>query len=205
MTRLIQPLESRILLSASSTQIVADELKIVSDANSARTDVLHFAPILVADAKSVAADLKSLSNTAQNRTLGAKLKTDATQAFAHLKSEVLAIIHTGGPVAKKAVIDGLAVFANPSSVAARARLSADLKHLQSVTSGTIAKFLSDAGSARTAILGDLNAITAANPTGTTLATDVSKASIDTTAALGAATTDVQTLQGDVNTLITDLG
>lgn len=201
----IQPLEPRLLLSASSAQIVADELKIVSDAGTARSDVLHFAPILIADAKSVAADLKSLANTSQNRSLGTKLKSDATQWFTRLKTEVLTIIHTGEPDVRRAVADGIAVYLNPSNTSARNRLSADLTHLQSVTSGPIAKVLTDAASARTAILADLTAITTANPTATTLNSDVSKATGDTNTALNAATNDVHGLQSDVNTLISDLG
>jgi hypothetical protein len=204
MNHLVQPLEPRTLLSASSAQILADELKIVSDAGTARSDVFHYAPILIAGAKSIAADLKSLANTSQNRSLGAKLKSDATQWFTRLKTEVLSIIHTGEPDARKAVLDGIAVYVNPSNTSARSRLSADLTHLQSVTSGPITKLLSDAGSARTAILADLTAITTANPTATTLNFDVSKATGDTNTATNTATNDVHGLQSDVNTLISDL-
>jgi hypothetical protein len=204
MSCLIQSLEPRTLLSASSAQIVADELKIVSDARTARSDVFHYTPILIADAKSIAADLKSLANTSQNRSLGAKLKSDATQWFTRLKTEVLSIIHTGEPDARKAVVDGIAVYLNPSNTSARSQLSADLTQLQSVTSGPIAKLLSDAASARTAILSDLTAITAANPTATTLNSDVSKATSDTNTALNAASSDVHAIQTDVNTLISDL-
>lgn len=205
MSRLIQSLEPRMLLSATPAQIVADELKIVSDAGTARSDVLHDAPILIADARAIATDLKSLANTSQNRGLGATLKSDVTQWFARLKTEVLNLIHTGEPDARKAVAAGMAVYLNPSNTSARARLSADLTHIESVTSGPIAKLLSDAASARTAVLADLNAITTANPTATNLNSDVSRATSDTNAALNAATSDVHGLQSDVSTLISDLG
>ena len=205
MSSFIQPLESRTLLSASSAQIVADELKIVTDAKAARADVFHFAPILAADAKTIAADLKALLNATQNRTLAGKLKTDATQWFARLKADVLTIVRAGGADARKSVADGIAVFFNPGNTAARNRLSADLTHLEGITAGPISKLLGDAGSARTAILADLSAISSSNPTNTALTADVQHASTDTNAALQAATTDVQTLQGDVNLLIKDLG
>src|SRR5437016_154498 len=100
MNRFIDPLESRVLLSASSTQIISDELKIVTDAKSARSDVFHYAPILKTDAKSILKDVRSLANTTQNRTLSSHLTTDATSWFSRLKGDVLTIIRAGGADAR---------------------------------------------------------------------------------------------------------
>jgi hypothetical protein len=205
MVRFIDPLESRVLLSASSTQIISDELKIVSDAKAARSDVFHYAPVLKSDAKSILNDVKALANTTQNRTLSSHLSTDATNWVSRLKADVLTIIRAGGADARRAVADGIAVFLNANNTAARARLAVDLTHLQIATNGPISKLLSDAGSARTAILNDLNSISSANSSNTTLKTDVLHASTDTQNVSNVATADVQKLQGDVTTLVKDLG
>ena len=204
MSGFVQALESRVLLSASSTQIIADELAIVSDANAARVDVFHYAPILKSDAKAILRDVKGLANTTQNQTLSSHLITDASTAFSKLKTDVLTIIRAGGADARHAVAGGVAVFLNPGNFAARTRLAAALTHLQSVTSGPVAKLLSDAGNARTSIANDLNSISSANSSNATLQSDVQHASTDTQDALNTATTDIHKLQADITTLVNDL-
>lgn len=205
MNRFVQSLEPRVVLSATAAQIVADELKILADARAVRADVQKFGPSLLAEAKQIRASLKALPATAQNNTLGSRLRADVAAWYGNLKSDVLTLVRTGESAARKSVADGIAVYLSPSNTAARAKLAADLKSLDTATAAPITRILADVASARTAVFNDLNAISAANPSAPALQATVLKASTDSQAALGAATTDVQAIQTHVRALVTDLG
>src|SRR3954447_11033064 len=95
MSHLIESLEARVVLSATAAQIVADELKLVTDAKAVRADVQKFGPALQAEVKQIQATLKTLPATPQNKTLGTRLRSDVSAWYGHLKSDVLTLIRTG--------------------------------------------------------------------------------------------------------------
>ena len=206
MLPLVQSLESRRLLSsAPATGVVADELKIVADANSIKADVAHCRRTLKLDAQTISADLKRLPNTAPNRSLLTTLKGDVNHQLVTVKADVSALLKAGEADARKAMADGIRVFLNPTNSAPRAKLAADIRKLQTETATPLAKLLGDLSSAKTAIANDLSAIAAANPSAKQLQADVPAVQRDATTCLNTVNDNVQTVQTDVANLLHDLG
>lgn len=204
MSKFVQALESRTLLSASGSAIVADEVRLVGDARAIRSDVHHFSALLKTDSHQIQADLRGLPKTAGNRALVATLRTDLRKGTATLQKDVSAIIRTGSADARKALGDGMALFLNPTNVSAIARLAGDITRLESGVAAPLAALLTDAAAFQANLSGDLTALSAANPTNDTLQSHVQTASADTASALATAHNDVNTVQTDVTALLRDL-
>lgn len=208
MSRFIQALESRTLLSAATPQgttAAGDEANLVADARSVRAAVRQFAPLLQADARAIARDLTGVSNTPANRKLVASLRSDQQKWVATLGSDASKLVQAGQVNARKAVMDGIRALLNPTNAAALSRLANDLSALQAAGSAPLSKLLSDAAAGRTVLVSDVNAITAANTGNSALQTDAGKAQTDSENALNAANSLSQTIQNDIGSLVKDLG
>jgi hypothetical protein len=208
MAAFLEQLESRTLFSANPLAAVGaagDELLVLSDARTIRADVQHCAPLLLGDRHGITADLHGLPASASNRQLLSHLRTDEQKYMTSLKADVAGLLRTGGPTARKAIADGVRFFLNPTSAAARNHLAADLIALQKIATAPLATLGSHVATAQAAVLADLNAITAANPTDTVLQSAVHKAQTDSAGCITTATADVQTIQNDISALVKDLG
>src|SRR5689334_5864595 len=76
MSRFLEPLEPRRLLSASTATLNADMAQFQRDQAAGKRDALLCVRSLLSDATSLTRDLSHLPNTASNRTLINQLKTD---------------------------------------------------------------------------------------------------------------------------------
>jgi hypothetical protein len=208
MSAFLEQLESRTLFAASPLAAVGaagDELLVLNDARTIRADVQRCAPLLLGDLHAITADLHALPASANNRQLLSHLKADEQKYLTSLKADVAGLLRTGAPTARKAIADGIRFFLNPTSAAARNRLAADLAALQAIATAPLATLQSHVTAAQTAVLADLNAISAANPTDTSLAATVQKGQTDSTSCITTINADVQKIQSDISTLSKDLG
>lgn len=204
MSQFVESMESRRLLSASGLAIVGDEVQLVSDARSIRSDVQHFGRSLKNDEKVIQSDLRGLPDNATNRGLVGTLRTDVRNGIGKLQRDVANLIRVGSSDARRALADGIALFFNPNNSGAQSRLANDIVRLQNETATPIATVLSDATSFQTKVAQDLTAISSANPTNAALGTHANTANTDTASALAAAQNDVHKVQTDVATLLHDL-
>lgn len=208
MPAFLEQLESRTLFSANplaAAGAAGDELLVLNDARTIRADVQHCAPLLLGDLHGITTDLHRLPASANNRQLLSHLKADEQKYMTSLKADVAGLLRTGAPTARKAIADGIRFFLNPTSTAARNRLAADLTALQAIATAPVATLQSHVTTAQTAVLADLNAITAANPTDTALNSAVQKAQTDSNSCIATVNADVQKIQSDISTLVKDLG
>lgn len=204
MSQFIQVLESRTLLSASGTAIVADETRLLGDARTIRAEVSHFGSLLKADSRLIQADLRGLPNTPGNRALVATLRTDVQKGIAKLQKDVATVIRVGSADARRALADGLAVFLNPTNAPALARLAGDITRLTTEAAAPIGTVLADAASFQSTVSHDLTALSNANPTNAALQGHVQTANADSSAAISTAGHDLQTVRSDIATLLGDL-
>jgi hypothetical protein len=200
----IQALESRTLFSAVPVAIFTDVGALQSDAGALKADLRQQVPVLMADARSLVKDLHALPPTAQNRGILGKLRSDEMKGIARLRADAGTMLHTGPAKIGRAITDGMNLAAHPTDARAQARLSADLTALQSMDTALSAEFLSDAQNAASTLGADLTALSAANPSATTLEGDVAKTSTDMTGLLTSLQSHFQSTQGDFQHLMTDL-
>src|SRR5205085_1373714 len=135
----------------------ADELTILADAQSIRSDLSHCRTKLLGEAKSIGADLKGLPNSSQNRSLLATFKSDEKRCLNTLKADVSALVKAGASGARAALADGIRVFLDPTNAKARSRLANDLARLRQAGTGPLNKLLSDLASCQATVTGDLKA------------------------------------------------
>ncbi|HXE53348.1 MAG TPA: hypothetical protein VN541_10050 [Tepidisphaeraceae bacterium] len=201
MSRFIQSLESRVLLSttpASQATLQSDQGAIIADLFALRSAGATYLKTLGGDGKAVAADLKGASNPTLLRTA----RTDGNKLAAVVKRDGLASINKGVSLTRRGVADGEKLLSKSSSKL-QARVAGDATALRNLATGPVAAVESDV--AATTFISDLNALLAANSGNAALAGAISTAKADL-AVNGAAVRSATTkLSSDLNTLASDLG
>jgi hypothetical protein len=199
----VQALESRRLFAAVPVAIFSDITALQSDAGAFKATLTQGLVGLMGDARSLLQDFRQLPPTAQNRTLVAKLRTDAAKALVTAKVDGVAEFKVGAAKVAVTVADAVRLSMHPSA-AARARLASDLPALQNLEMSLASKFASDASGIPATLSADLNAIASANPSATTLQNDITKAETDMGALVAKLQTNFQSTQGDFQHLMSDL-
>jgi len=202
MSRFIQPLEPRTLFTAvPATTLISDELQIVRQAITTRAALSASVPLVNADNKILKADLKGLSNKAQNQALGKTLKKDESIALATLRADETLLLNPSLADARHAFVAGIQVLVHPTSAKLQAKLAVFLSALNTVTTTPLANLNTAANAVKTTLATDLSAIASADPSA---ALDAAKEDGDINTAVGNFVTAAQSFATDVGTLATDL-
>src|SRR6266436_4478035 len=107
MSRFIQPLECRTLLTASPTSLAAELTAINNSAGTIKADLIALQAGAKADLKTIATDLKGSPKT--NAPLAKKLSADETKLLAKIKADV-ALLLKAVPKSTKGAADGNATL-----------------------------------------------------------------------------------------------
>lgn len=203
MYHLIEHLEGRQLFASSAT-IVADLSRVVSDGLAIAADVRQSLPVLLADARTVSADLRSFAQSSQGQPLVTKLKQDDQKWIATLRIDGAAVKNAGAAKARVAFNAGLLVFRHPTNFTYIERLGADLLALGSAVTAPLATLQAAATSGEATISTDLQNIAAAASSDTTLQAAIQQVQTDAGSAQSTIDQAGQQLQTDVGTLVSDL-
>lgn len=201
MSRFIQSLEPRTLLSATVTKatLLADRAALLAEAKSARGGLTALVATLTHDTKTVQTDLKGGPKT--DATLLKTLRTDegATKALVH--KDLNALLGPSQALANRTIGQGLASMSH-SNATLQAKIAADLAQLATVTAAPLAKLSADLQAAT--VGADLQAIGAANPANATLVADIAKLESDVSTAGGTLSTAATSFQTGVSTASSDV-
>lgn len=168
MSRFVQALESRTLLSATTSSLAAELTFVNTNAAAVKADLTKLQNTAKADMKAIAADLKGTSKT--NVPLLRKLQADENKWLTKIKNNTNALLHATS-VSAKGVADGDAFLAAPTKLSLQSKIVGDVNALNVATTAPLAALTADFPSA--AVSADLIALTTANPTNTSLTTDAS--------------------------------
>lgn len=199
MNDMIQRLESRVLFSSIAT-FVADGAQLATDIKTARADVIQYASALSKDVRMVGADVRSTPASAQKQTLLKTLRTDESKWTSVIRADVRSAVNVANANGRHTISDAILVFRHPGNLTYIGKLAADLAAIGSGLNAPLNQLQTDASSAYTALLGDLNNITAANPTDTKLQTDVQQITTQSQSAITKLTADGQMLEADLKAL-----
>jgi hypothetical protein len=203
-SQFVQTLESRTLLSVTPNTLVADELALAADVKTLHADLKAYGPTYKADVKALAKDLKALPKSPANVLLLNKLRTDQNKCVAMLLGDFAHFMAVARPAVHKLTADAFRVFLHPTDTTAQAKLAADISAFQTASTAPIAQFATDLTACGQMLAADADALVAANPTATQLATDLDKTKADASAAAATIQADVTKGQADLTKLLTDL-
>jgi hypothetical protein len=203
-TQFVQTLESRMLLTATPNTLVADELVLAADVKTLHADLKAYAPAYKADVKTLADDLRALPKSPANVLLLNKLRTDQNKCAATLRADFAHLMAVDRPAIHKLTVDAFRVFLHPTDATAQAKLAADIAAFQANGAAPLAQFTTDLAACGQTLAADADALVAANPTATKLATDLDKTKADASAAATTIQADVTKGQADLTKLLTDL-
>lgn len=201
MSARIEELETRTLLS--STAVGVDELKLIADAKASLAVFQAAVSTYHTQANTLAADVKALPRTKTNNALLLKASKDQLTVVGVINADGKRLVALDESAVMKAVGDAVADQANPTA-ANNARLAKGIQSAETIAAKPVAALEADLTSSGKTINSDLDALVAANPTATQLNTDVATAKADETAAASQITTQVNLIQSDLATLVTDL-
>lgn len=190
MSRFIQSLESRRLLSVTKAGLLADRALILADAAAAKADLKVLAATAQADTRTIQTDLKGSAKT--NTPLLRTLKADEVKVLALSRKDVNVLLGRSLGLVNRSIAIGDALLVK-NNAQLEAKLAADVAALGTVTAAPLAALEADSQGA--GIGAALLVLIEANPTDTTLATDAAKLQTDTGAqdsAFIAAATKFQT-------------
>jgi hypothetical protein len=198
MSRFIQPLEGRTLLTATSASISAETSAINTAAGAVQADLTALQNASKADLAKINTDLKGSART--NAPLQKKLLKDQTVLIAKIKADTAALLK-GTTSSTKAAADGTAVAANPA-LGGSGKIQADVNTLVKASSSPLTKLTTDADP--TTAKADVDALVAANPSLTSLATDGATDKSDLGTNIAKLLADATTYSNSIGTLKTDL-
>ena len=203
MAQFIEVLEDRTFLSATPTTIGADETKLLTDAKAAYAVFQSSVASYRTDRANLIADVKALPKNKTNNALILKVSKAELTAVAKITADGKKLIAVDQAAVRTAVTVGLKDFANPTA-ANDAKLVAAIQKAQSLAAKPLAKLQADLVSTSTTLDTDLNTLASANPSATKLNSDIATAESDQISAGISITAQLNTIQGDLSTLVTDL-
>ena len=204
MSEMIQRLEPRVLFSSVAT-FVADGAQLATDIKTAHADVIHYSTALTKDVRIISADVRSTPGSAQKQTLLKTLRTDEGKWTSVIRTDVRSAVNVANANGRHTIADAILVFRHPTNLAYIGKLAADLAAIGSGLDAPLNQLQTDASSAYTALLGDLNNVASANPTDTKLQADVQQITAESQSAINKLTADGQTIKTDLAALGVKLG
>jgi len=202
MSRMIESMESRVLLSASAGVIEGDLAAGSAALATAKADLKSAVKIAAADVKAFKTDVKGTKLTAtQKSALSTLEKAEASDA-AKLNSVIGQTLATGTVRGAQLEADLKSLSAHPTSAKIQAKVAAALSKLQGVFSTTvIATLENDTSTAISVVDTDLTAVGTAIPA---TAAAVATAESDLTNDLNTFSTDATSVENVITALTTDL-
>jgi len=194
----IQSLESRTLLSVTKATLLADHAALLAEAKTARANVSALFVTLTHDNKAVQTDLKGQSASAP---LLKTLMTDESRTKVLIGKDLNSLLGPALALGNKTIAAGLASLSH-SSTALQTKIAADLTALNSVIAAPLAKLNADLQAVP--IPADLQNILDANPSNSTLASDISTLQNDLSTNGQTFSTAVSTFQTNVSTTASDV-
>jgi len=173
MSRFVQALESRTLLTATNTSLAAELTTVNTNAAAVKADLATLTATAKADMKAITTDLKGSAKT--NVPLLKKLQSDENKWLTKIKNHTNALLRAAS-LSAKGVADGDAFLAAPTKLSLQSKIVGDVNALNVATTAPLAALTADIPSAT--ISADITALTTANPTNTTLANDTSRITSD---------------------------
>jgi hypothetical protein len=164
-----------------------------------RTDLASLQKSAAADQSTISADLKGSGSA--NAQLLSTFKHDENKALGTIKKDVNSLLKATN-LSRKSVNPGDALIKKPTNTSLQKNVSADVNALNTATTAPLNNLQND--TMGTGVGSDLTAITNANPSNTTLATDVATARSDLHSLGTAVTIDAQKYSTDVGALASDL-
>lgn len=200
MSRFMQSVEPRRMLSATSQSFESDASEIAAGAKAVRSSVIAGR---VADRLAVAADLRAAGGRANARLSAALLRDDAA-GWAHVFGADTSLLVKGSALAHRSAADGTLLLRHPGNSTFQSRVSADAAALGGQIATLLAAVQNEYVAAEQTRNADLAAIVTTNPTIAALPGHVQTIQNDeaaTSAVLGATAALVQ---ADANRLAADL-
>lgn len=199
MSRFVQPLESRTLLTATNSSLAAELTTVNTNAAAVKADLATLTAAAKADMKAIATDLKGTSRT--NVPLLKKLQGDENKWLTKIRNNTNALLHAANASAR-GVADGDAFLAAPTKLSLQSRIVGDVNALNIATTAPLAALTANVST--TTLAADLAALTTANPTNKSLSDDATKTTTDLNTDSGKLVADAGLLSTAVGALNTDL-
>jgi hypothetical protein len=140
MSRFIQPLESRTLLTATAASIAAETAAINTDSAAVKADLAALKTGALADLKTIGIDVKG---SATNAPLFKALSAHERSFISKVSADATAMLK-GSTTAARGAADGNAVAANPGNGAAANKIQGDITALAKADSTPLTKLTTDA-------------------------------------------------------------
>lgn len=222
MMTLMEPLENRVLFSLSSpiggltgnllqqafqqasAAFKADKGALAADGKAFHAAVQSWAPVYKADLKLLAADLKALPKNPQNVQLLNALRTDQNTCTATLRHDFAVIMATTHGFVTRMVADALGVVLHPTDTTISGKLTADASSFQTAFNAAMTQFGTDVAACGAKLTADADALVAANPTDTQLATDEAKLKSDGATVFASISSALTQSQTDLAKLFSDM-
>ena len=204
MKSMLETLESRTLYSASPATVEAAAAAVAADVTALRTSLTADAATYKADTAALAADAAALPKTKANRKLIAALDRDGRADTARVTAVGTRASALVTARESRLTGDATTYLLDPSSTAARAKLSADLTGVEKAAAPLLAKAESTLTAAPAKLAGDLAALVAANPSDPALSADAAKAATDVTAIASADGPQLAQARIDLTAVLADL-
>jgi hypothetical protein len=203
-SQFIQSLESRMLMSASSSTLSTDLSVIVADATATRAASKSLQSAALSDEKIIAADLRGLSNKSSNRVLLLRAQLDEARLFSRTSIAEANLLITGSVRSRHAVGDGKTLLTHPTNASLKAHVAGHVTNLNTVVPAELNVLQTNVANLVQTWVADLNAIAAANPSDATLAGAVQTAQNDVNTRAGTLTAAATKFQTDIAILGNDL-
>jgi hypothetical protein len=203
MSRFIQPLEQRMFLSVSSTNLSTDLATVRSAATTVRTDLTGLRKNISADLKTLSSDVRALKVSSNNRLL-AKLAGDNGVGFAKMVVAEANLLATGEGLSTVVTAEGKLLLLKPTNTKLAAKLATDTANLNSKVASKVTALQTAETNWQTTDDANLSAIAANNSSSTKVAADVSTTEADIPSGLASYNSAVNTFKAAVTALTTDL-
>ena len=199
MSRFVQALESRTLLTATTSSLATELASVNTNASAVRADLAALQLNARTDMKAITTDLKGSAKT--NVPLLKKLQVDEGKWLAKIRNNTNALLRAQ-PLSAKGVADGDAFLAAPTKLSLQSKIVGDVNALNVATTAPLAALTANVST--TTLAADLSALTTANPTNSSLSADATKTTTDLNTDSGKLVTDAGSFSTAVGTLNTDL-
>jgi hypothetical protein len=204
MTLFIEPLERRVLMSATKATLASDVAAIVADVQSTRAKFQALRSVVVTDERAIGLALRGLPNLGQNRRLLLRAELDAGRLFSTTLVGASGLLTVGTRGSLHAAGDGDVLIAHPTNAGLKthvvghvAALNTQIPSLGQALEARVAAALQKWDS-------DLNTLLLLNTANPGVVAAVQTAENGSVAPVGRFTAAAEQFEGDIATLGNDL-
>jgi hypothetical protein len=204
MTLFVEPLERRVLMSATKVTLASDVAAIVADVQSTRVTFQSLRSVVVSGERAIGSALRGLANLGQNSTLLRRAELDASRLFSITLVSASGLVTVGTLRSRHAAEDGDILLAHPTNAFLKNHVAGHVQALE-----TQIPSLSQALETRVAAAlqkwdSDLSELLLVNADNAGVASAVQTAENDATAQVGRFTAAAAQFEADIVKLGNDL-